>query len=48
LEHAGFLEGMILEVAGTQGVLRVDLACEELQQHLRSASPEERAKVSGD
>ncbi len=30
LEHVGFLDGTVLEVAGTDGVIRVDLSREEL------------------
>jgi len=30
LKHANFLDGVVLEVAGEKGVLRVDLAREEL------------------
>jgi len=30
LKHASFLDGVVLEVAGEKGVLRVDLAREEL------------------
>ncbi len=38
LERAGFLDGTVLEVAGTMGVLRVDLQREELL-----GMPEKRA-----
>ena len=31
LTKAGFLDGVVLEVLGTQGVLRVDLLSEELR-----------------
>ncbi len=30
LERAGFLDGTVLEIAGTEGAIRVDLAREEL------------------
>lgn len=41
LKSAGFLEGMILEVVGTDGVLRVDLMSEELLGNPRRAGVED-------
>ena len=32
LKHAGFVEGTVLELTGTRGVLRVDLAREDLAE----------------
>jgi len=33
LEHAGFVENSVLEVAGARGVLRIDLSREDLGKH---------------
>ena len=41
LEHAGFVEDTVLELAGTVGVLRVDLSREDL------AKPSQKSRERG-
>jgi len=43
LERASFLEGVVLEIVGTFGVLRVDLSREELLGNSRTATAASRA-----
>ena len=31
LQHVGFVEGIVLEVVGTKGVMRIDLSPEQIQ-----------------
>lgn len=37
LKHANFLDGVVLEVSGENGVLRVDLARDDLAKHASNA-----------
>ena len=42
---ASFRDGVVLEVSGTQGVLRVDLTREEITVHCRSVEADTTARV---
>lgn len=39
LEHAGFVDDMILEVQGTKGVLRIDISENEIKKIATEANP---------
>jgi len=39
LEHAGFVDNMILEVLGTKGVLRIDISENEIKKIATEANP---------
>ncbi len=42
LKRVGFLDGVVLEVAGENGTLRVDLARDDLAKHASNAEGERR------
>ena len=39
LEHAGFVDNMILEVLGTKGVLRIDISENEIKKIATETNP---------
>jgi hypothetical protein len=42
LEHAGFAEGVIMEIVGRKGVLRIEISENEMKQLTRNAEAVEK------